>query len=154
MPKTSDTIKKIEKAFLEAPKPLDTSLLHWDCHDDSDIASLYGVPHWLDLSDEAILSDYAALFFLSPAAFRHFLPAYMVWILLNPESSAAVVDHTIAALTPAEGDLRAFSLSKFTLMDDAQRAAIFAFLNDMNHRDDVQIALDYWRPGQEDVAAC
>ena len=42
-------------------------------------------------------------------------------------------------------DLRAFSLSKFALFDDAQRSAALAFLEAMAGHEDVDEALEYWR---------
>jgi hypothetical protein len=61
--------------------------LHPDARDDNDIKSLYGVAHWHDLSDEAVEDEYAALFFLGPAGFRHFLPAYMSFALFDDASA-------------------------------------------------------------------
>jgi hypothetical protein len=58
-----------------------------------------------------------------------------------------VVGSTIFALTPAGDDrLRAFMLSKFSLLDDAQRAAVVSFLRAMVPYEDVGAALDYWLP--------
>jgi hypothetical protein len=144
-----EALSLIESAFASAPRPPDEALIHEECRsDDTDIEPLYGVPHWHDLLDDAVEGTYAALFFLSPAGFRHFLPAYMSWVLRNPDSGAAVVDATIFALTPAASDeLRAFTLSKFTLLDAAQRSAIVAFLEVMASHTDASAALDYWRPG-------
>ena len=127
------------------PRPPDDELLHPEARDDGDIKGLYGVRHWRELPEATVEGEYAALFFLGPAGFRHFLPAYMAWVLRHPESGAAVVGSTIFALTPARGDLRAFSLSKFSLFDAAQRAAVLAFLEALSPYDDVAAALAYWR---------
>jgi len=67
-------LRQIERAFADPPRPADDELLHPDARDDNDIKSLYGVTRWRDLSDEAVEYEYAALFFLGPAGFRHFLP--------------------------------------------------------------------------------
>jgi hypothetical protein len=145
MRSTEDVIGQIERAFADPPRPADEQLLHPDARDDNDIKSLYGVAHWRDLSDEAVEYEYAALFFLGPAGFRHFLPAYMSFALRHQDSGAAVVGSTVYALTPSQGDLRAFSLSKFALFDDAQRSAVLAFLEAMAGHEDVDEALEYWR---------
>ena len=136
---------QIERAFADPPRPADDQLLHPDARDDNDIESLYGVAHWHDLSDEAVEFEYAALFFLGPAGFRHFLPAYMSFGLRHQDSGAAVVGSTVYALTPAQGDLRDFSMSKFALFDEAQRKAVLAFLEAMAGHEDVDEALEYWR---------
>jgi len=78
MASTEDVIREIERAFADAPRPSEDELLHPDARDDNDLKSLYGVAHRRDLSDEAVEYEYAALFFLGPAGFRHFLPAYIV----------------------------------------------------------------------------
>jgi len=144
MASTADVLRQIERAFADPPRPADDQLLHPDARDDNDIKSLYSVAHWHDLSDEAVEYEYAALFFLGPAGFRHFLPAYMSFALRHVDSGAAVVGSTVYALTPAQGDLRDFSLSKFALFDDAQHSAVLAFLAAMIGHEDVDEALKYW----------
>jgi hypothetical protein len=42
--------------------------------------------------------------------------------------------------------LRAFMLSKYSLIDEAQRAAVVSFLRAMVPFEDVAAALDYWLP--------
>ena len=143
-------VARIGAVFADAPRPADDELLHPMCADDNDIKSLYGVPHWRDLPDAAIEYEYAALFFLGPAGFRHFIPAYMSYALRHPRSDQAVVGSTIFALRPAADDLREFTLSKFTLFDASQRAAVLAFLEAMAKLDDpgdatLADALAYWR---------
>jgi hypothetical protein len=140
-----DVLEQIEQAFAHAPRPPEEDLLHPDARDDNDIKSLYGVTHWRDLSDDAVEYEYAALFFLGPAGFRHFLPAYMSFALRHQDGGAAVVGSTVYALAPAQGDLRDFSLSKFDLFDQAQREAVLAFLEAMAGYEDVDEALEYWR---------
>ena len=54
-----------------------------------DAGQLYSDGH--DPSDEAVEYEYAALFFLAPAGFRHFLPAYMSFALRYQDSGAAVI---------------------------------------------------------------
>jgi hypothetical protein len=144
---TDEVLAEIKKAFADAPRPTDDELLHPDAHDDSDIQALMGVPHWRDLPDQSVEHEYAALAFLSPTGFRHFLPAYMSWVLRHPEVGAAVGSSTILALTPAsEGPMRGFMLSKYSLLDDGQRAAVVSFLRVMANFEDVAAALDYWDP--------
>ena len=144
-----DILALVADAFAEAPRPPDDVLLHPDCRDDNDIRSLYGVPHWRDLADGTVEHEYAALFFLGPEGFRHFLPAYMSYALRHPRSDQAVVGSTIFSLRPATDNLRAFSLSKFALFDARQRAAVLAFLEAMAGIDPddatTSEALAYWR---------
>lgn len=146
-------MRAVEAAFADAPRPLDDELLHPDSRDDGDIAALYGIRHWLDVPDGVIVREYSALAFLSPAGFRHFLPAYLSYALRHPESDAYTVESTIFALKPTEDDARPreFMLSKYALLDAAQRAAVVAFLEAMaeaSHeyiRAEVEGALAHWR---------
>jgi len=139
-----DVIDQIARAFVDASRPADDELLHPECMDDGDLERLYGVPHWQQLSDEPMEYEHAGLFFLSSAGFRHFLPAYMVFALRNSKSGAAVVDSTVFALTPQSGGLAEFAASKFTLFDQAQRAAVVAFLTAIDGDVDVANALPLW----------
>ena len=139
-------LAQIAAAFADVPRPADGDLLHPDAHDDSDIQALIGVPRWQDLPDAAVEGEYSALAFLGPAGFRHFLPAYLSWVLRHPDGGAAVVSATIFALAPVADDpLRSFMLSKFSLLDEAQSAAVVAFLRAMAPYEDVSAALAYWR---------
>jgi hypothetical protein len=146
MKTTSEAIIAVEAAFAEVPRPANVDLLHPECFDDMDIRGLYPMKRWQDVDDALVEYEYAALFFLSPAGFRFFLPAYLRWVLRHPYSEAAVVDSAIRALTPQPGDLEAFSLSKFTELEATERAAILAFLEAMtiNKELDMAPAWEYW----------
>ena len=93
-------LARIESAFRDAPRPSNDELLHERCMDDNDLVRLYDVAHWREMPDELVESEYAALSFLSPDGFRHFIPAYMLWVLRHPGAADAVVDSTIWALSP------------------------------------------------------
>ena len=69
----------------------------------------------------------------------------MSFALGHQDSGAAVVGSTVYAFTPAQGDLRDFSISKFALFDQAQRKAVLAFLEAMAGHENVDDALEYWR---------
>ena len=145
----------IGAAFGDAPRPADSELLHERCFDDNDIVALYGVPHWRDLDDASVEREYAALSFLSPAGFRHFIPAYMRFALRHLDSGAAAVDSTIWSLSPPRYEdpgLQAFTESKLEALDQRQRAAAVAFLGAVRELGDehvaaeAELALSWWRP--------
>ena len=129
---------QIEAAFADVARPPNDALLDERSYDDGDIQWLYDVPHWRDATDDVIQREWAALFFLSPAAFHHFLPAYMLWSLRHMDSGAAVIESTVLALTPA------YSLNKLGLLDAAQRAAALSFLEVMAPVIEAEEALEYW----------
>src|ERR687897_652010 len=130
MDRIDETLATIEAAFAEAPRPADDALLHERCFDDNNIAALYGVAHWRELDDATVEREYAALSFLSPAGFRHFIPAYLGFALRHLDSGAAAVDSTIWSLSPPryeDPELLAFTVSKLEALDDGQRDAAVAF---------------------------
>jgi hypothetical protein len=144
----------IDVAFAGAPRPPDAELLHERCFDDNDIVALYGTAHWRDLDDATIEREYAALSFLSPAGFRHFIPAYLRFALRRLDSGAAAVDSTIWSLSPPRYDdpgLQAFAASKLEPLDERQRAAAVAFLEAVRELGDehvaaeAELALGWWR---------
>ena len=148
------TLATIEAAFDDAPRPPDGELLHERCFDDNDIAALYAVAHWRELDDATIEREYAALSFLSPAGFRHFIPAYLRFALRHLDTGAAAVDSTIWSLSPPRYDdpgLQAFTESKLEPLDERQRAAAVAFLDavcelgDDHVAAEAELALRWWR---------
>lgn len=145
MPSTENVLAQIEHVFDSAPRPDDEALLHAESHDDMDIVALYDYAHWRDIPDDVIEQEYAALFFLSPGGFRHFLPAYLSWVLRHPDSGAAVIESTLIALDPAYSPTETFSLSKYSLLNTAQREAVIAFLDAIAPHEDVSGPLAYWQ---------
>ncbi len=148
----NSVIRAIEMAFAKNPCPADDGLLHPQCMDDGDIKDFYGRTTWLDVPDEIIDYNNASLCFFSPEAYRFYLPAYLIWALRIFDSSDSwTVDSTIYSLTPGEGDLRQFSLSKYALLDAAQRRAVLAFLEYLAEhgsgkvdQEAIQVAMNYW----------
>jgi hypothetical protein len=127
--------------------------VHERCSDDDDIAALYQIPHWRALPDEVVEREYAALSFLSPAGFRHFVPAYMRFALRHLGTGAAAVDATIWSFDPDRYDdpsLNEFAHSKLEPLDAGERAAVAAFLRsvralgDPAEAADAERALDAW----------
>jgi hypothetical protein len=149
-------LAQIEAAFGDAPRPSNEDLLHEHCMDDNDIVHLYPLAHWREMPDELVESEYAALSFLSPDGFRHFIPAYMGFTLRHLDSGAAAVDSTIWSLAPvfyADPGLRDFVVSKLASLTESQRAAVLAFLETIRDLGDDYVAdqagraLGWWRDG-------
>ena len=147
-------LAQIDAAFGDASRPPDDELLHEQCMDDNDIVRLYPVQHWRELPDELVESEYAALSFLSPDGFRHFIPAYMGFTLRRVDSGAAAVDSTIWSLAPVfyeDAAIQDFTASKFASFTERQRAAVVAFLEAVVETGDDYVAdqagkaLSWWR---------
>ncbi len=140
-----ETLATIEAAFADVPRPPEGELLHERCFDDNDIVALYGVPHWREVDDATVEREYAALSFLSPSGFRHFIPAYLRFALRRLDSGAAAVDSTIWSLSPEryeDPDLQAFTVSKLEPLDDRQRGAIVTFLEAVRELGDEHVAAE------------
>lgn len=141
-------VGQVEAAFADVPRPTNADLLHPNCADDMDIEHLYAVTDWRALTGDEVVGGYAALGFLSAAGFRHFVPAYLLWVLAHPESGEAVVDSTVWAFHAEmyTESLRPFVRSKWALLDPPQRHAVSAFLVAMTpHHTDAAAALAAWR---------
>lgn len=123
-------IASIRLAFDGVARPSNADLLHPDCRDDGDLESLYGVGHWHEIADADTAPDYAALHFLSPPGFCHFLPGYMEWSLRHPRDPSIVHDTIAFVLDPdnAGPGLADFVSSKWSTFDRAQRQAVAAYL--------------------------
>ena len=140
-------IAEIEAAFaIGAARPSNADLLHPECRDDMDLQRLYEVADRRDLTEADVISEYAALAFLSADGFRHFIPAYLIWVLRHPDAGEAVVDSTVWAFVPDLYDetLGPFVRSKWASLNDDQRHAIGAFLRAMapHHPDAAKVAAD------------
>lgn len=137
----------VRRAFAGDVRPPNAALLHPACHDDMDLDVLYGFDHWRDVPDNVIISEYAALAFLSPEGFRHFIPAYMIWVLRHPDAAESVVDSIVWSFLPElhGPGLEAFVRSKWSALNVAQRTAVTAFLRGMiDHHEDAGAALASW----------
>lgn len=145
-----EVIERIRLAFAADERPDDAALLHPECRDDMDLEGLYAFGHWSEVPDELVVTEYAALAFLSAEGFRHFIPAYLIWVLRHPDAGEAVVDSTVWAFLPElhGAQLAGFVRSKWAALDRDQRAAITAFLGAMrDHHEDAEAALAAWSGG-------
>jgi hypothetical protein len=149
MPTRAEAIAEIEREFANVPRPSNEELLHPRCADDNDIVGLYSFRDWLAVPDDVIEGEYAALAFLSAAGYLFFIPAHLRFTLRHPESGAAVVDSTIWSLMPEmyDGELVAFTRSKFAQLTDAERRAIGRALEALAPEQDLGAAkpLASWR---------
>jgi hypothetical protein len=147
-------IARIEAAFADLEHPGDESLLHSQCFDESDLEDFFGGIAWRDVPSEVIERNNASLCFFSPIAFRYYLPAFLIWVLRNHRTSdSSTVSSTLFNLDPDSGDLREFTLSKFSCLTPPQRQAVTEFLRFMRDHSAGRVderaaieALSYWEP--------
>lgn len=93
--------------------------------------------HRRDVPDDLVVNEYAALSFFSSAGLRHFLPAYLSWVLRHPGSGQAAYDSTVWALDPA------YARGRLDDLDPAQVAVVVDFLAAVEHPDGDR-ALEFW----------
>jgi hypothetical protein len=139
-------LDEIERVFADVPRPPNDELLHPQCFDDGDIRELYPITRWQDVPDAVVEREYAALSFLSAAGFRHFLPAYLRFVLTQDDEGQAVIGSTFAALDPDRYDpeLAAFQRSKYVLFSEPQRRAIAAFVRAFADHEEIGGAVGAW----------
>jgi len=105
--------KVIEKAFAHVRYPGDSALLHpSDSDAKAEVRGFQGkawASDWRKIPCETIEENYCSLLFLSPTAFRFFLPAYMTCALTLEygDRSSEVLSFTLYCLNP-EVDEQAF----------------------------------------------
>jgi len=96
--------------------------------------------------DAIVEREYAALSFLSAAGFRHFLPAYLRFVLTQDDEGQAVIGSTFASLDPERfgSELAAFQRSKYTLLTEHERRAIGGFVRAFADHEEVGDAVVAW----------
>jgi hypothetical protein len=153
------TIAEIEAAFSGLTPPGDERLLHPQCMDDGDVVDFYGAVDRRQLTDDTIISNYAAPSFFSAEAFQYYMPAFMIWSLNHHDTIEYAPESTIRAFDPTNENPRLyeFQISKFALFTKPQRAAVIRFLQAFSTDPDLgPIAKDalanYWlRPDSVSV---
>jgi uncharacterized protein DUF6714 len=159
----ADTLRAlIADAWADVPMPApaavsyDASGRHLECNM---VAEFFAGRRWTDITLGQLQNQYpgdpsACLSFMSPEAFRYYLPVYMAIAIDRHESSDLAAEAAVAALTPSEdASLAQYQATRWAGFNRNQREAIVAFLAHVvaAHGDDWGIrdpalALDHWSP--------
>jgi len=99
--KREESLREITEAFADIPYPGDDRMIAnpehaRECPECSAVASVFRGRNWRELTPEFVSSQGSDIGFLSPDAFRYFLPAYLV---------AGIDDFTIASVVLGVGYL-------------------------------------------------
>lgn len=93
---------EIEAAFADVPYPGDGNLVETRIPEDLDAAKFFKGVKWQDWKEKPgqLLSPEVKsyLFFLSPAAFRYYLPLYMIFTLTDYFASDLRADEVIGSV--------------------------------------------------------
>ena len=137
MPDADDIIRQITDAFAETVQPASEALVNNHCCECAEVSAIYAPKRWMDVSlDDVLRGRETAL--LSAAAWRYYLPAFMIWAIREPHAVDVLQDNLVYQLEPpADGrgvpewfDERA---QGFTV---PQRRAIVAYLEWYRARDE------------------
>ena len=122
----------IDRAFDGVPVPdEDHRTIHQAEAGDSDRScdrSLDHLGRWQDLPDSHLLENQWALAHLDEQGIHYYLPAVMSLVLRDPPRHDFWLTQSLGfTLEPSSPDLRDHQQRRFSLLDRAQRAAIYAF---------------------------
>lgn len=127
---------RVAAAFADVPRPAAGGLVQCGCDECAGVARSFAGLSWREVGAEVLEENYDKLPLFSPAAFRHFLPAYLLHSLEHFEF-AGVCEYTLYQLTPGkeDGASAAFYAARFEPFTPEQMEAVYAFL-DLALRDD------------------
>jgi hypothetical protein len=129
--------------------PADT--ISHECKECQDVAATFANQTWLEIPASAIDARYDSLPLLTPAAFREFLPAFMIRGLhRGPEEPLGineVLEFTVYSLLP--DNAIPWWLARVIGLTDAQAAVIIKFLDHVARGSDYfgkppRDATEYW----------
>ena len=118
--------KTIRAAFAETPIP---SGKLTDTYDDEGVSDYFKGSHWDGHSAEKLRYHSCALSFFEPAAFRYYLPAFMIAEIQDPETADIIAENI--AYKFDTGHIRAELLPEF---EDKEIDAILAFMRECANR--------------------
>lgn len=128
-------VADISKAFPELPLPrVIAGRPGCGADEYSYVEEFFRDKMWTEITLEDLKSEYpgppdACLSFMSPEAFRYFLPAYMRFFLERWDEADAIADAAVFVLIPtSDPKLVQWQLDRFRGFDHRQRRAIADFL--------------------------
>lgn len=156
-------IRQIEAAFAEVPYPGREALFNNHCCECAEVSACYAGKRWTEIALQDVLAGRETSL-LSPAAWRYYLPAVMIWCIRAPDTVDVIQDNLVYQLEPPDDQRgvpewfneRARGFSR------EQRSAIVAYLDWYRERDEarwpgtepprhVYDALTYWAAAEPDA---
>lgn len=126
---------EIEAAFAETKYPGDDRLVydnsgdHLECNE---VAAAFRAKEWRELSVDMLRRHSQSLFFMTPEAYRFYLPAYLIAALLDYDKADTISDSVVFSLIPPSDDRDAESYrQRMQGFTSAQRQVIRSFLEFM-----------------------
>jgi len=160
---TEEAIRQIEAAFADVPYPGREALSNDHCCECAEVSATYAGKRWTEIALADVLAGRETSL-LSPAAWRYYLPALMIWCIRAPDIVDVIQDNLVYQLEPPDDrrgvpewfNERAGGFSR------EQRSAILAYLDWYRRRDEawsertepprhVDNALAYWAAAEVDA---
>lgn len=126
-----EIIAAVSRAFWNVPYPGDDRLLAEDCCDSHELERLQSQgwnSHWTNVPEEVIEWHADSLPFLSPEAFRFYLPAFIIYSLRTAESKAPVLPFLVYDLMNTAEGKRQCHQRRVALLSPEQTSAVLVFL--------------------------
>jgi hypothetical protein len=138
-----ELVTQIERAFADVPYPGDDHIcrgagVQVEGSEEANIAAVFRGRHWRDVPLEGLARYSATFCFLTPEAFRFYLPAYLLAVIrLSPEEvervpiAGALEESLIQSLRPATYDpiLWDYRHQRIDPLTPDQKTAVQAFLH-------------------------
>jgi len=134
---TEETIRQIEEAFADVAYPGREALFNDHCCECADVSASYAGRRWTEIALADVLAGRETSF-LSPAAWRYYLPALMIWCMRAPEAVDVIQDNLVYQLEPRD-DTRGvpeWFHERARGFSREQRLAIVAYLGWYRERDE------------------
>jgi hypothetical protein len=148
-----DTPEIIESAFSSVPKPsLARDIAPHACPECDALAASLLPFDFRSLPPAVLEANHDSLPLLGPAAFHHYLPAFLLYALRHPESP--VLQFVVFHLSPSaksRAKSPGYFEQRFAVLSPEQRQAIAAFFQDLRNyqlfvgsEDEIARAMQLW----------
>ncbi|MEO8393155.1 MAG: DUF6714 family protein [Chloroflexota bacterium] len=145
-------VAQIEAAFADTPPPKAETyvIVNYACEF---LTRNFTGKHWGEITGDLLFKQRECLSYLTPEAFRFYIPSYMLAVLLHPDKVDTLMDRIVTDLAPSSGqiwsnDHNAHLLKQADRMSKRELEAILAFLDVYQKYSVAKIApfYDLWLP--------
>jgi hypothetical protein len=135
----NDIIQQISNAFAGVEQPPREALFNGHCCECAETSEAYAAKRWMDVTLEDMLRGRETAL-LTAAAWRYYLPAFMIRAIREPKAVDVLQDNLVYQLEPsgAGGSVPEWFAERSVGFDEPQRQAICAYLTWYRDRDEVE----------------
>jgi hypothetical protein len=131
-----DLIRQIEAAFADIPSPGSGAASICATANDEGVVAYFSGTTWKDHEPHALRRFSHALSFFTDAAFRYWLPAFMIAELRAPEAADVIADSLLFDLVPynSDGSDNQVVQNRLEALSTAQLRSILEYLEEEARR--------------------